>query len=468
MTEPSEIEKLAAEVSGSNFSDERLNRRLSTITSTLAKNPSLSLPKAFDSAGLEAVYRFCGNHRVTPAGILSKHYEAVRERCRSEGDFLIAHDSTSFSYRYDGDREGLGRIQRSSSRSNQTLSAHVSLAISADGSRRPFGVCGFHTWTRGPERSGVEYQRWEAQIRASSAQLDGLKHAIHLADREADDYEMFCALQRDGYRFVMRCLHNRLLANEEGEKKKLHEALVEIETSIEREAQLTRRTERKTDILRKTHPARGARIAKLSVAATTVVLKRPMTRRLTRSDALPESLPINVVRVWEPAQPADEAPVEWYLYTTEPIETAEQQLKVVDYYRARWVIEEYFKVIKTGCDFKNRQLQDYEGLVNLLATFVPIAYHLLLIRSEARREPHRNALSIVSQDQLDVLRALGRRPLPDAPTTRDVYLAIAALGGHIKYAPDPGWRTLASGYEKLETLTQGWRAAKLQLGSDQR
>ena len=279
---------------------------------------------------------------------------------------------------------------------------------------------------------------------------------------------MFCALQRDGYRFVMRCLHNRLLANEEGEKKKLHEALVEIETSIEREAQLTRRTERKTDILRKTHPARGARIAKLSVAATTVVLKRPMTRRLTRSDALPESLPINVVRVWEPAPPADEAPVEWYLYTTEPIETAEQQLKVVDYYRARWVIEEYFKVIKTGCDFKNRQLQDYEGLVNLLATFVPIAYHLLLIRSEARREPHRNALSIVSQDQLDVLRALGRRPLPDAPTTRDVYLAIAALGGHIKYAPDPGWRTLASGYEKLETLTQGWRAAKLQLGSDQR
>jgi len=467
MSEPSEIEKLAAEVADSNFSDERLNRRLEAMVSTLAKNPSLSLPKAFDSAGLEAVYRFCGNHRVTPADILSKHYEATRNRGGAEGDFLIAHDSTSFSYRYDGDREGLGRIQRSSARSNQTFSAHVSLAISADGSRRPLGVAGFHTWTRGPKRSGVEYQRWEAQIRASSAQLDGLKHAIHLADREADDYEMFFGLERDKHRFVVRCLHNRILAGADGQRK-LRDALAEIETSVEREARLTRRTERKTDILRKIHPTRGARIAKLSVAAATVELKRPETRRLTPSTALPKSLSINVVRVWEPEPPPGEEPVEWYLYTTETIETAEQQLKIVDYYRARWVIEEYFKAIKTGCDFESRQLQDYEGLINLLATFAPIAYHLLLIRSEARREPERPALSVVSQEQLDVLRALGRRPLPDMPTTRDVYLAIAALGGHIKYAPDPGWRTLASGYEKLETLTEGWRAAKLQLGSDQR
>ena len=244
MSEPSEIEKLAAEVADSNFSDERLNRRLEAMVSTLAKNPSLSLPKAFDSAGLEAVYRFCGNHRVTPADILSKHYEATRNRGGAEGDFLIAHDSTSFSYRYDGDREGLGRIQRSRARSNQTFSAHVSLAISADGSRRPLGVAGFHTWTRGPKRSGVEYQRWEAQIRASSAQLDGLKHAIHLADREADDYEMVFKLERDKHRFVVRCLHNRILAGADGQRK-LRDALAEIETSVEREARLTRRTERK-------------------------------------------------------------------------------------------------------------------------------------------------------------------------------------------------------------------------------
>jgi hypothetical protein len=52
--------------------------------------------------------------------------------------------------------------------------------------------------------------------------------------------------------------------------------------------------------------------------------------------------------------------------------------------------------------------------------------------------------------------------------TRPTAWIARALGGHIKYAPDPGWLTLARGFEKLETLTKGWRAAKLQLGNDQR
>jgi len=466
MADPLDIDQLVEEMSGSNFSDKRLNRRLGGLVAGLARDPGRSLPRAFDSAGLEAAYRFFSNHCVTPSAILSGHYAATRSRCDEQGDFLIAHDSTAFSYRYDGERQGLGRAQRGRARSNQLFFAHVSLAISADGVGRVLGVVGLETWVRGPTPSGVEYQRWEAQMRSSSARLDSLKHAIHLADREADDYEMFYALKRDGHRFVVRCQHNRRLAEDDGPKK-LHEALAEVSTSIDREVALTRRTERKTDRLRETHPTRDKRTASLRIVATAVLLKKPI-KRLSVSINPPESLAINVVRVWEPFPPDGEEPVEWYLYTTEPIDTPEQVLKIVDYYRARWIIEEYFKAIKTGCDFERRQLQDYEALVNLLATFAPIAYRLLLIRSEARRDPDQPALAVVSQEELDVLRALGRRPLPAEPTARDVYLAIAALGGHIKYAPDPGWLTLARGFEELATLTRGWRAAKLQPGSDQR
>ena len=461
-----DIDELTREVANANFSDGRLRGRLALIFGGLAQDPSLSLPCAFDSAGLEGAYRFFSNQRVSPARILSGHYEATRKRVENEGDFLIVHDSTSFSYRYDGDREGLGRAQRSSNRSSQMFFAHVSLAVSADGMRRPLGVTGLTTWTRGPTPSGVEYQRWESQIRTSSAQLDGLKHAIHLADREADDYEMFYALKRDGHRFVVRCQHNRRLAEAE-ERNKLHEALADVSTSVERQVELTRRTERKTDILRKLHPRRSARMATLCVTATTVALRKP-TKRISPSINPPPSLSINVVRVWEPDPPPGEEPIEWYLYTTDPIDTPEQRLKIVDYYRTRWVIEEYFKALKTGCGFERKQLQDYESLINLLAIFTPIACRLLSIRSEAARDPDQPAIAIVSQEQLDVLRALGRRPLSESPTAREVYLAIAALGGHIKYAPDPGWLTLARGYEKLGTLTEGWRAAKLQPASDQR
>ena len=61
------------------------------------------------------------------------------------------------------------------------------------------------------------------------------------------------------------------------------------------------------------------------------------------------------------------------------VETAEQAATVVDHYRARWVIEEYFKALKTGCAIEKRQLMTYEGLTRALAIFVPMAWHLLAL-----------------------------------------------------------------------------------------
>ena len=464
MSKPINPRELAFEVANSNFKDERLNARLRSLVANLSADPSASLPRAFDSAGLEAAYRFFSNHRVTPELILQSHFEATRKRCEEEGDFLIVHDSTKFLYRYDGEREGLGRVKRSSPGGKQAFFAHVSLAIAADGTRRPLGVAAFKTWIRGPEASGIEYQRWEEQIRSSSTQLQASETAIHVMDREADDYQMFDALILDGHRFVARCQYNRRLETELGGEK-LHDLFAHVSATIDREIPLTRRKSKKDPVAEKIHPARLVRVAKLSVAGATVALKRPKPRP---HDTNPSpTVTINVVRVWEPDPPEGEAGVEWYLYTTEPISTPEQVLAVVDYYRARWVIEEYFKAIKSGCDFEKRQLQDYEGLVNLLATFAPVAYQLLLIRSEARRIPDAPAVGLLSTDHMDVLRARGRIKLSANPTMREIYLAIAALGGHIKYNGDPGWSTLGYGFEKLETLTEGWIAAKLQLHSDQ-
>src|SRR5215831_2370279 len=111
MADPIDVEALAAEVGDSNFDDERLNKRLRALVASLAVDPSRSLPRSFDVAGLEGAYRFFSNPRVTPDDILSSQVEAVAERCANAGDFLIIHDSTKFSYRFDGEREGLGRAQ---------------------------------------------------------------------------------------------------------------------------------------------------------------------------------------------------------------------------------------------------------------------------------------------------------------------------------------------------------------------
>jgi hypothetical protein len=463
MPDPIDVHELAVEVADSNFADERLNRRLRVLVGALAADPRVSLPRSLDGAGLEAAYRFFSNPRVTPEDILSAHVQATRKRCEAEEAFLVVHDSTEFSYRFDGHREGLGRAQLTNMQSKQTFFAHVSLAVSADGSRRPLGVAALQTWVRGTTRSGTEHLRWENQARQAAERLGSPAKAIHVMDREADDYEMFAALVEHDHRFIVRCQYNRLLVQEP--KTKVRDALASAEPTAEREAHLSRRKQHRVANRAAAHPARTERTAYLEISATSVSLRRP---RRCSVEALPASLTLNVVRAWESHPPSNEEPVEWILYTTDPVDTREQQEAVVDRYRARWTIEEYFKAIKTGCDFERRQLHDYESLVNLLATFAPIAYRMLLIRSEARRVPEADALNVLSPDHLHVLRARGRLQLSASPTVRDIYLAVAALGGHIKYAGDPGWLTLARGLEKLETLTEGWIAAKLHLTCDQR
>ena len=73
MREPLDHEALAEEVADANFNDERLNGRLRSVVANLAINPQLSLPRVFDSAGLEATYRFLSYHRVMPELVLKPH-----------------------------------------------------------------------------------------------------------------------------------------------------------------------------------------------------------------------------------------------------------------------------------------------------------------------------------------------------------------------------------------------------------
>jgi len=171
-------------------------------------------------------------------------------------------------------------------------------------------------------------------------------------------------------------------------------------------------------------------------------------------------LDINIVRVWEMDPPQGEAPVEWVLFTSEPIDTASQVSQVVDWYRTRWVIEEYFKALKTGCAYEKRQLESREALENALALFLPIAWQLLRLRTLARDASDKPATEALPASQLAVLQRVARRPLPQRPTVRDVMLAVAALGGHLKRNGEPGWITLWRGYEELLTLTAGWDLAR--------
>jgi hypothetical protein len=302
--------------------------------------------------------------------------------------------------------------------------------------------------TRAIPRDRKESARWWNAVCEAEARLGCDVSCIHVMDQEADDYALLASLVEGGHRFVVRGSVDRRL---ERGGRRVSDVLDEVTATAFRTVPLSARTKPGPN-----HSARRERNATLDIRAITVEISKPQ-----HAQHHVGQIRLQIVHVSEPSPPADAEPVSWTLYTSESINTAEDLVAIVDYYRARWRIEEYFKALKTGCAYEKRQLVSYAALLRALALLVPIAWHLLAIRTLARQGGDTPASAILDEVQLAVLRFLTPNyRIPPHPTVRDVLLAIADIGGHIRQNGDPGWLVLGRGFEDFTKAEAVWRAAR--------
>lgn len=146
---------------------------------------------------------------------------------------------------------------------------------------------------------------------------------------------------------------------------------------------------------------------------------------------------MNIVTVTESDCPPGLDPVAWFLVTTEPIETRAQIEFIVDAYRSRWVVEEFFKALKSGCRFEQRQLESYQAIETALGLFLPIAVRLLALRGAARAEPSAPCRTLTAR-QLAILRIVTSRTMSETPTNEEAAMALGELGGHLRSNRPPG------------------------------
>ena len=445
---------LVREFEGSALGDARRQSRLQTLVKSLSVDPAASFPAATRTdAALEAAYRFLRNKSVSMEGILAGHYAQTVERATFEDVVLAVHDTTPF--KFTGNREGLGPLHGR----GQGFQGHFSLLVRPGEARLPLGVIAVQTWVR-PEGGqeitettgqSLEASRWKKAAALVEKRIAGKCAVIHVMDREGDSYDLWAELMAAKSRFVIRNSRRRRLENGEF----LSDVIERGNTIVEREVQLSGRRAANDLFHRRRNPARETRLARLALSAQTVMLRRP----LKCAENLPEAIRVNFVHVREIDTNGSEPPVDWMLATTEPIESVADIERVVDIYRSRWVIEEYFKALKTGCGYEQRQLESEHTLTNALALLVPIAWQLLLLRSLSRECDDAPATEVLTEIQLSVLAAFSKK-LPPKPTVRQAMLAIAGLGGHIKNNGEPGWLVLGRGFQFLLTLEQGWEASK--------
>ncbi len=99
--------------------------------------------------------------------------------------------------------------------------------------REPLGVIAAETWARTNKAKGRskkrdlrkdpnrESLRWARGALAAEATLDSPGNAIHVMDREGDNYDLFTQLQDASVRYVVRLAHNRNLVGTDEKLKDL-------------------------------------------------------------------------------------------------------------------------------------------------------------------------------------------------------------------------------------------------------
>ena len=463
------IGRMVEDLSRADLGDPRRVARAQAVVARLSAKPDASLPDAMVSdSELEGAYRLFSNDHVSFERLFDAHAFGTAERARGSKVVLAIHDTTMCTFRH-ADPNEVGYLNTG----KPGFPLHLTLLIDTREWRRPLGLTHAEILPRSkpPRKRGTkhrvsshvtakkpdsEFLRWHRGIDITETRLSGTgTTVIHVADRESDSYALMATCLGERQRFIFRARNNRNTIDD-GVLVPIRDLVDGAEVLLEREVPLSRRLGAPSPRSRRAHPPRESRVARLCFSQTKATFSRPHIA----GAHLPKTIEVNALHVFEHDAPQGQEPVDWLLYTTEPLETKKQIEDVVDYYRCRWQIEELNKALKTGCVVQERRLESLDALTTMLALSLPIAVELLALRTLARADDAAPAALLLHPQELAALRHLSHRPLPANPTVQDALWCIAGLGGHIKNNGPAGWLVLQRGMEKFIVFAAGWCAAK--------
>jgi hypothetical protein len=155
--------------------------------------------------------------------------------------------------------------------------------------------------------------------------------------------------------------------------------------------------------------------------------------------------------------------VEWVLLSSVPTPDVSSGWERVEWYKCRWLVEDYHQCLKSGCSIERRQLQSGQGLKRLLGLCAPIAVRLLQLREIARLEPQQLAREALPAELVRVVGALAEMEPEEIErlTAKRFWEEVAKLGGYQGRKRDgpPGWKTLWRGWTHVQAVMEGVRLA---------
>ena len=461
------------EFGGAALGDARLSARLVESARYLAQAPLRAITGA--TQGVRALVK--GHYRlidqpadsaVTVENILQPHRERTLRRMAAHSMVLCIQDGSLLNFTRRGQTEGLAAIG-----SNQTgavargLHLHTTLAVNAEGV--PLGIlrAKFDAPQAATEEAQGEPQRLARKAREqrkSYRWIEGL-HDCAQAVEQLPATRVVCTMDREAD-FVELFVEQRERAPQ---VELLVRAKVDRVLSKERTAAGDQLTRRLFDEVR-SGAARGT--CRVEVKRQSARLKASKQARKTKRAARvaeltlryqPVALPCpggEPVRMWivharEQQPPAEVAPLEWFLLTTLPVASTADAKQVLHWYTLRWRIEDYFRVLKSGCKVEDLQHHTAERLQRAIAIKMVIAWRIQLMVRLGREVPDLPAELLFSDAELRVIAVFAKSRQRPPPTRLGAATElVACLGGWLGRTRDPpGAQLMWHGYTQLVAMT---------------
>jgi hypothetical protein len=399
--------------------------------------------------------RFLDNPRVTVERLIDGWSDQTGAAAAGRHVLAIQDTSEINFHTTPGRRRGLGKIGKGVGRG---LLLHAMVAVDAN-SGSCLGLVAGRIWTRRgrirvaheKRRSeNKESHRWTATAERAKTVLASATMVTVMGDRESDIFATWATVPEATVHLITRSMHDRRLANGDG-----------LYAMAERFAFTTTRLV----ALPERELKRSARLAKLTVRFGQVQLARPCG---TPDRDLPKSVPLTFVEVIERDPPRGAEPVHWRLLTTHEVADADAAWQIVDWYKMRWTIEQFWRLLKQqGLRLEDSQIETADRLLKLAAIAAKAAAITLQLL-QARDAPVSEPASIAfTTDEIAVLERLNsqlegktslqKNPNPKA-TLRWAAWIIAKLGGWDGYpsSKPPGPITFKNGLQQFHAMVAGW------------
>ncbi|MDR0629578.1 MAG: IS4 family transposase [Treponema sp.] len=391
-----------------------------------------------------------GNGDFDREEIIRAHREAIIRRMSGYGGTILAvQDTTGVNYNTHLKTEGIGYI------SDKTLGVNVHSCLAVTGDGLVLGLLDQSSYnrpepkdeTRSHESKKVrlieekESVRWLETLERSTQDIpEGIK-VITVCDREGDMYELFCKAETLRQPFLIRVVQNRMTVEnkrvlEEIRKKRCQGR---VEVTIPRDS-------------RSGIPEREA-VLQLRYASFTI--QRPHILKPIKT--LPESIEVTVIYVKEERPPKGKDAIEWFLMTSESVNTSEGAYEYVGYYIQRWKIERFHYVLKSGCAIEKLQERSIDKTTALILMYSIVAVMIMNTTYAARLTPDAPCSLLLGEEEWKLLYCVANKTKkgPKKPyTMKEAVDYLGWLGGPKRAPSDgpPGVKTIWIGLMKLYIL----------------